>query len=76
MYDVENVFIYIHVMLFCLKIGFVVIYAVLLRNLFCRNLRTFVWRKIKPKIEYVETNDKYRVCFENSETHLIDDSLH
>ena len=29
-------------------------YAVLSRNLFCRDLRTFVWRKIEPKIAYVE----------------------
>ena len=53
-YDVENVLTYVHVTLFCLKIGFVVIYAVLSQNLFCRDLRTFVWRKIEPKITYVE----------------------
>ena len=29
-------------------------YAVLSRNLFCRDSRTFVWRKIEPKIGYVE----------------------
>ena len=29
-------------------------YAVLSRNLFCRDLRTFVWRKIEPKIASVE----------------------
>ena len=29
-------------------------YAVLSRNLFCRDLRVFVWRKIEPKIVYVE----------------------
>ena len=51
---VENVYTYVHVMLFCWKIGFVVIYAVLSRNLFCRDLGTFVWRKIEPKIAYVE----------------------
>ena len=54
MYDVENIFTYVHVMLFCLKMGFVMIYVVLSRNLFCRDLRTFVWRKIEPKIAYVE----------------------
>ena len=27
----------------------VAIYAVLLQNLFCRDLRAFVWRKIEPK---------------------------
>ena len=36
------------------KMGFVMIYVVLSRNLFCRDLRTFVWRKIEPKIAYVE----------------------
>ena len=51
-YDVENVLTYVHVMLFCLKI--VVIYTVLSLNLFCRDLRIFVWRKIVPKIRYVE----------------------
>ena len=30
------------------------VYAILSRILFCRDLRTFVWRKIKPKITYVE----------------------
>ena len=54
LYDVENVFTYVHVMLFCLKIGCVVIYVVLSRNLFCRDLRTFVWRKMEPNIAYVE----------------------
>ena len=29
-------------------------YAVLSQNLFCRDLRVFVWRKIEPKIVYVE----------------------
>ena len=32
-------------MLFCCEICFVAIYAVLPRNLFCRDLRVFVWRK-------------------------------
>ena len=41
-------------MLFCWQIGFVGIYAILPQNLFCRDLRTFVWRKIEPKIAYVE----------------------
>ena len=31
---------------FCCKISFVAIYDVLSRNLFCRDLRAFVWRKI------------------------------
>ena len=35
------------------KISFVTINA-LVRNVFCRNLRTFVWRKICQKIFYVE----------------------
>ena len=29
---------------------------------FCRDSRTFVWRKIEPIIAYVEKNDKYEVC--------------
>ena len=33
-------------MMFCCKIGFIAIYALLSQNLFCRGLRTFVWRKI------------------------------
>ena len=50
----EFLYIYVHIMLFCWKAGFVVIYAVLSRNLFCRDLCTFVGRKIEPKISYVE----------------------
>ena len=30
------------------------IFAVLSQNLFCRDLRAFVWRKIEPKIMPVE----------------------
>ena len=41
-------------MLFCCKTCFVAIYAVLSQNLFCRDLRAFVWRKIGPKIVRVE----------------------
>ena len=40
--------------LFCCKICFVSIYAVLSQNLFCRDLRAFAWRKIEPKIIWVE----------------------
>ena len=36
-----------HFMMFCCKI---VIYAVLSRYLFCRDLRAFAWRKIQPRI--------------------------
>ena len=35
---------------------FFAIYAVLSRNLICRNLRAFVWRKIEPRIVSVEKN--------------------
>ena len=59
--DVENVSTYVQFMLFCCKIDFVTIYALLSENLFCRDLRTFVWRKIEPKIASVEKNDKYQV---------------
>ena len=60
--DVENVSTYVQFMLFCCKIDFVTIYALLSENLFCRDLRTFVWRKIEPKIASVEkkmTNMRY-----------------
>ena len=49
-------------MLFCCKIGFILIYALLSQNLFCRNLRTFVWRKINQKLSPWRKNDKYQVC--------------
>ena len=41
-------------MLICREICFVAIYAALAQNLFCRNLRAFVWRKIYSKIVLVE----------------------
>ena len=41
-------------MLICRKISFAAIYAVLAQNLFCRDLRTFVWRKIYSEIVLVE----------------------
>ena len=44
----------LQIMLFCCKICFVAIYAVLLRNLFCCDLRAFVWRKVELKIVLVE----------------------
>ena len=37
-------------MLICRKICFAAIYAVLAQNLFCRDLRTFVWRKVYSEI--------------------------
>ena len=37
-------------MLICREICFVDIYAVLAQNLFCRDLRTFVWRKVYSEI--------------------------
>ena len=39
---------------FCCKISFVAIYDVLSRNLFCCDLRAFVWRKSEPQIVLVE----------------------
>ena len=52
-------------MLFFRKICFVAIYAVLSRNLFCRNLRAFAYRKIETKIVAVEkrTNIWYEYLF-------------
>ena len=52
--DVENVSTCLQFMLFCYKIDFVLIYAVLSQNMFCRNLRNFVWRKFEQEIAYVE----------------------
>ena len=43
--DVENV----KFKLFCCKIGIIAIYALLSRNLFGRDLRTFMWGKTEPK---------------------------
>ena len=31
------------------------------QNMLCSDLRAFVWRKIEPKIELRENNDKYEV---------------
>ena len=41
-------------MLFCRKICFVAIYAVLSRNIFGCNFCAFAWRKIEPKFLSVE----------------------
>jgi len=41
-------------MLICRKICFAAIYAVLAQNLFCRDLRTFVWRIFFSEIVLVE----------------------
>ena len=48
-------------MQFCYKIPCFVIYAILSQNLLCHDLRSFVWRKIYPKIALVEKNDKHQV---------------
>ena len=51
--DVENVSTYVGQ-----------IYVVLLQNMFCRNSRTAVWRKIEPKIAYVEKKWQiWGICF-------------
>ena len=47
-------------LLFCREIRFVALCAVLLQNLFCRDLRTFAWRKICLKIVTVEKKYKYQ----------------
>ena len=57
----RNVEKFLQLMLFCCKISFVAIYAVLSRNLFCCDLRAFVWRKVEPKVVPVEKKDKYQV---------------
>ena len=38
----------------CRFVAKTVIHAVLSRNLFCHNLRAFMWRKIEPKSTFVE----------------------
>ena len=53
-FDVENVAIYAKFMLFSWKNQFCENLRTLSRNPFCCNLRTFVWRKIYPKIFFVE----------------------
>ena len=53
MINVETIFLSLF-MLICRKICFAAIYAVLAQNLFCRDLRTFVWRKIYSEIVLVE----------------------
>ena len=75
MYDVENVFTYVHVMLLCLKIGFVVIYAILLGNLFCGDLRTFVWKKLNQILHMWRKNDKYQVCTSDDEEVSDDEDM-
>ena len=51
----------LHFAMFCCKISFFASYAVLSRNLFLYDLRAFAWRKIEPKIGYVEKKYKYQV---------------
>ena len=41
-------------MLFCRKICFVAIYAILAQNLICRDLHAFVWRKVYSEIVHME----------------------
>ena len=54
-------------MLFFLEICFVSIYAVLPRNIFCRDLRAFVWRKIIEKLCLWRKKDEYEVwSYENT----------
>ena len=53
MINVETIFLSLF-MLICREICFVAIYAVLAQNLFCCDLRTFVWRKIYSEIVLVE----------------------
>ena len=52
---------------FFLEICFVSIYAVLPRNIFCRDLRAFVWRKIIEKLCLWRKKDEYEVwSYENT----------
>ena len=53
MISVEAIFLSLF-MLICRKICFAAIYAVLAQNLFCRDLRTFVWRRTYSEIVLVE----------------------
>ena len=53
---VENVLKYVNFRLFCYEMDFIAMCAVFSGNMFCRDVRTFAWRKIEAK------NDKYEVC--------------
>ena len=52
--DVESVAIYAKFMQLLQFAVLLLIHAVLSRNLFCHNLRAFMWRKIEPKSTFVE----------------------
>ena len=74
-FDVENVAIYAKFMLFSWKNQFCENLCTLSRNPFCCNLRTFVWRKIYPKIFFVEK--KWQIsghCLTTGRRHECDDN--
>ena len=50
-----------HFTIFCFKISFFAIYAVLSGNLFWYDLRAFAWRKLSQKLGPWRKNDKYEV---------------
>ena len=60
-YDVENVFKCVHVMLFCWKIGFVVIYAVCREICFDAIYALLCGEKLNQRLRMWRKNDKYEV---------------
>ena len=62
-------------MLICREICFVAIYAVLAQNLFCRDLRTFVWRK-KDKYQVWGDHVLSRICQADFPTDQPDDIMY
>ena len=68
-YDVENVFKCVHVMLFCWKIGFVVIYAVCREICFDAIYALLCGEKLNQRLRMWRKNDKYEVCIQLLLTH-------
>ena len=60
-YDVENVLKCVHVMLFCWKIGFVVIYAVCREICFDAIYALLCGEKLNQRLRMWRKNDKYEV---------------
>ena len=61
-YDVENVLKCVHVMLFCWKFGFVVIYAVCREICFDVIYALLCGEKLNQRLRMWRKNDKYEVC--------------
>ena len=62
-YDVENVFKCVHIMLFCWKMGFVVIYAVCRKICFDAIYALLCGEKMNQKLPLWRKSEKYQVCY-------------